>query len=211
MTELHTFNDPRVLRAIALVWKEAELLDAKDYPAWEALYTDDAHYVIPIDPDTDDFDSSLNMVYDDKRMRRLRVERMMQGYAPSAVAAARTVRVISRFTVSDVNDDTVILRSAQILNAFKRDTFSTIGAITRATWSVDPPAPQGTMMLIGFVGCHCAKAGATARATPIATHAAKPVPAILISSSLDVIASGLPGPFLVGKADASTETLSSDK
>ena len=128
MTELHTFNDPRVLRAIALVWKEAELLDAKDYPAWEALYTDDAHYVIPIDPDTDDFDSSLNMVYDDQRMRRLRVERMMQGYAPSAVAAARTVRIVSRFTVSDVSDDTVILRSAQILNAFKRDTFSTIGA-----------------------------------------------------------------------------------
>lgn len=128
MTELHSFNDPRVLRAIALVWKEAELLDAKDYPAWEALYTDDAHYVIPIDPDTDDFDSSLNMVYDDQRMRRLRVERMMQGYAPSAVAAARTVRIVSRFTVSDVSDDTVILRSAQILNAFKRDAFSTIGA-----------------------------------------------------------------------------------
>ncbi|MCK8613711.1 aromatic-ring-hydroxylating dioxygenase subunit beta [Gordonia sp. C13] len=138
MTELHTFNDPRVLRAIALVWKEAELLDAKDYPAWEALYTDDAHYVIPIDPDTDDFDSSLNMVYDDKRMRRLRVERMMQGYAPSAVAAARTVRVISRFTVSDVNDDTVILRSAQILNAFKRDTFSTIGAELTHTIELGP-------------------------------------------------------------------------
>ncbi|WP_439032414.1 aromatic-ring-hydroxylating dioxygenase subunit beta [Gordonia terrae] len=137
MTDLHTFNDPRVLRAIALVWKEAELLDAKDYPAWEALYTDDAHYVIPIDPDTEDFDSSLNMVYDDQRMRRLRVERMMQGYAPSAVAAARTVRIVSRFTVSDVSDDTVILRSAQILNAFKRDTFSTIGAELTHTISLD--------------------------------------------------------------------------
>ncbi len=128
MTDLLAFSDPRVLRAIALVWKEAELLDAKDYPAWESLYTDDARYIVPIDPDTDDFESSLNMVYDDKRMRRLRVERMMQGYAPSAVAAARTVRIVSRFTVSEVTDDTVILRSAQILNAFKRDTFSTIGA-----------------------------------------------------------------------------------
>ena len=27
-----------------------------------------------------------------------------------------------------------------------------IGAVTRVTWSVDPPAPQGTMMLIGPPG-----------------------------------------------------------
>ncbi|MGP6174145.1 aromatic-ring-hydroxylating dioxygenase subunit beta [Corynebacterium sp. A21] len=128
MTELHNFNDPRVLRAIELVWKEAALLDAKDYPAWEELFTEAGFYVIPIDPDTTDFASSLNMVYDDKRMRNLRVGRMMQGYAPSAVAAARTVRVVSRFTVEEVSDTQVVLRSAQILSAFKRNAFQTIGA-----------------------------------------------------------------------------------
>ncbi|MDH6194668.1 3-phenylpropionate/cinnamic acid dioxygenase small subunit [Mycobacterium frederiksbergense] len=128
MSEVLAFSDPRVLRAIQLIWKEAALLDAKDYQAWEQMYTDDALYVIPIDPDTEDFAASLNMVYDDKRMRRLRVERMLQGYSPSAVAAARTVRVVSRFTVENVGDESVTLRSAQILNAFKRDKFSTIGA-----------------------------------------------------------------------------------
>lgn len=128
MTEMLAFSDPRVLRAIQTVWKEATLLDAKDYQAWEAMYTDDAYYVIPIDPDTNDFEKSLNMVYDDKRMRRLRVERLIQGYSPSAVAAARTVRIVSRFTVESVDDDSVTLLSGQILNAFKRDRFSTIGA-----------------------------------------------------------------------------------
>lgn len=128
MTELHNFNDPRVLRAIELVWREAAVLDAKDYPAWEEMFTDDGFYVIPIDPETTDFASSLNMIYDDKRMRHMRVERMMQGYAPSAVAAARTARVISRFTVEEVSDATVVIRSAQILSAFKRNEFQTIGA-----------------------------------------------------------------------------------
>lgn len=128
MTDTLAFTDPRVLRAIQLIWREAALLDAKDYRTWESMYTDDAFYVIPINPDTDDFASGLNMVYDDKRMRRLRVERMMQGYAPSAVAAARTVRIVSRFTVEAVDDASVTLRSAQILNAFKRDRFSTVGA-----------------------------------------------------------------------------------
>ncbi|MEE4021943.1 aromatic-ring-hydroxylating dioxygenase subunit beta [Gordonia sp. PKS22-38] len=128
MTEVLSFTDPRVLRAIQLVWQEAAVLDAKDYRTWETMYTDEALYVIPIDPDTDDFESSLNMVYDDKRMRELRVQRMMQGYAPSAVAAARTVRIVSRFTVDEVSDTAVTIKSAQILNAFKRDKFSTIGA-----------------------------------------------------------------------------------
>jgi 3-phenylpropionate/cinnamic acid dioxygenase small subunit len=128
MTDVLGFSDARVLRAIALIWREAALLDAKDYLRWESMYTDDARYVVPIDPDTEDFESSLNMVYDDKRMRRLRVERMLQGYSPSAVAAARTVRVVSRFTVESVDDDIVTLKSAQILSAFKRDKFSTIGA-----------------------------------------------------------------------------------
>lgn len=128
MTELQTFSDPRVLRAIELVWHEAALLDEKNYPAWEELFTDDGYYVIPIDPDTTDFGESLNMIYDDKRMRSMRVERMMQGYSPSAVAAARTIRGVSRFVVDDVSDSTVVVRSAQILSAYKREEFYTIGA-----------------------------------------------------------------------------------
>ena len=86
MTDL-SFTDPRVLRAIELIWREAALLDAKDYRTWEAMYADEAKYVIPIDSDTDDFDASLNMVNDDKRMRGLRVQRMMQGYSQSAVSS----------------------------------------------------------------------------------------------------------------------------
>ncbi|WP_213571060.1 aromatic-ring-hydroxylating dioxygenase subunit beta [Rhodococcus sp. USK13] len=128
MTNPIDLGDPRVGRAIGLVWKEAELLDDKDYPAWEGLYTADAYYVVPIDPTTEDFAASLNLVYDDATMRHARVERMMQGYSMSAVAAARTARTISRFTVVDVADDRITVRSAQIVTAFKRGTTTVVGA-----------------------------------------------------------------------------------
>lgn len=128
MTDTLFLTDERVLRAIQLIWHEAALLDRKDYPAWEQLFTDDAHYIIPIDPDTEDFENSLNMVYDDQRMRHLRVERMIQGYAPSAVAAATTARVVSRFELLDVSDEEVVLRSSQIVTAHKRHTTDTVGA-----------------------------------------------------------------------------------
>lgn len=116
------------MRAVELVWHEAELLDDKQYEAWEQLYTDDAMYVIPIDQEGDDHAASLNMVYDDVRMRRMRVERMVQGNAPSAVAAARTVRTVSRFNVANVDDSEVALRSVQVLVAYKRGRTLTLGA-----------------------------------------------------------------------------------
>ncbi|MEN0136207.1 MAG: aromatic-ring-hydroxylating dioxygenase subunit beta [Rhodococcus sp. (in: high G+C Gram-positive bacteria)] len=129
-TDLMTaqLSDTRVLQAIELVWQEAALLDAKDYQSWDALWTDEGRYVIPIDPDTDDFDGSLNMVNDDTRMRRMRIERLTSGYSMSALAAARTVRTLSRFTVEERTEDSITLRSAQILVGFKRDDQQTLAA-----------------------------------------------------------------------------------
>jgi 3-phenylpropionate/cinnamic acid dioxygenase small subunit len=128
---LGRLSEPLVGRAIELIWREAQLLDDKDYDAWQTLYTEDAKYVIPVDPDTEDFESSLNMVYDDARMRHMRVTRLVQGYSMSAVAAARTSRTISRFTVEEITEDTVTLRSAQVLVGFKRDKFQMLGADLR--------------------------------------------------------------------------------
>jgi 3-phenylpropionate/cinnamic acid dioxygenase small subunit len=113
-------TDPRVVRAIELVWREAELLDRADHVAWDALYAEDAVYVIPIDGDVEEFDDVLNMVYDDTRMRRMRVVRMTEGHSLAAVDAARTVRTVSRFVPAAVTDTEVVLRSAQILVAYKR-------------------------------------------------------------------------------------------
>ena len=113
-------TDPRVLRAIELIWREADLLDRKEYVAWNGLYAADGHYIVPIDPDTEDFDNTLNMIYDDARMRGMRVTRMIEGYAIAAVDAARTVRTVSRFVPTAVTDEAVAVRSAQVLVAYKR-------------------------------------------------------------------------------------------
>lgn len=117
-------TDPRIVRAIDLVSREAELLDNKNYEAWQRLYTDEAMYVIPIDPECEDFANTLNMVYDDAHMRGLRVARMTEGYAIAAVDSATTLRTLGRFVPADVADReggaTVKLRAAQNLVAYKR-------------------------------------------------------------------------------------------
>lgn len=141
-TALISVADPRVVRAIELIWREAELLDRKDYLAWNSLYSDDGHYVIPIDPDTDDFAGALNIVYDDARMRRLRVDRIVGGYAISATDSAKTVRTVSRFVPESVSDDEVVVRSAQVLVAYKRDNHDLWAAdmVHRVRLSAEGPA-----------------------------------------------------------------------
>ncbi|GAB3473445.1 aromatic-ring-hydroxylating dioxygenase subunit beta [Nocardiopsis coralliicola] len=113
-------GDAGALRAIELIWREAALLDAKDYLAWQDLYAADGIYVIPIDRDAEDFEDILNMVYDDARMRRMRVARMTEGYAIAAVDAATTVRTVSRFTAAERGGGEIAVRAAQILVAYKR-------------------------------------------------------------------------------------------
>ncbi|MCX5240290.1 hypothetical protein OG824_34285 [Streptomyces prunicolor] len=136
-------DDPRVLAALSLIWREARLLDAKRYEEWDTLWAEGGEYVVPIDPQTTDFAGSLNLVYDDDRMRRMRIERLTGGFSISATAAARTVRTVSRFTVAarDESGDSIEICSAQVVVGYKRgETFVLAADLThRVTFTADGP------------------------------------------------------------------------
>ncbi|MDT4816395.1 Ring hydroxylating beta subunit [compost metagenome] len=116
---LNGFSGP-LAQAIEFIWREAELLDRKAYAEWSALWSETGIYVVPIDPDSDDFAASLNYAYDDARMRALRIERLSAGHSPSAVDAAKTVRTVSRFRLVEAAGELVEVNSAQLLYAYKR-------------------------------------------------------------------------------------------
>ncbi|SDV46983.1 aromatic-ring-hydroxylating dioxygenase subunit beta [Chitinasiproducens palmae] len=121
---------PAFAAAIELIWQEAELLDRKDYRTWLTLWTEDGHYVVPIEPDTTDFAASLNYVYDDHVMRKLRADRMLSGFSASASDSARTVRTVSRFVEQTRGDEGGIIeiRSSQVVVACKRATTTLFAA-----------------------------------------------------------------------------------
>nr|WP_090546953.1 aromatic-ring-hydroxylating dioxygenase subunit beta [Paraburkholderia caballeronis] len=116
---------PTLVRAMQFIWREAELLDRKDYGRWLGLWSGAGHYVVPIDPHATDFAATLNYAYDDHAMRELRVQRMLAGYSPSVSDAARTIRTVSRFALDESDDGNsalVTVRSAQVVVAYKRGT-----------------------------------------------------------------------------------------
>ncbi len=108
--------------ATAFIWLEADFLDSRDYEPWLALWTEDGRYVVPIDPDTDDFAAVLNYQYDDAKMRQARVTRLRSGQSMSAVSAARTVRTLSRLRVLESGPERATIRCAQHLVEYKRET-----------------------------------------------------------------------------------------
>ncbi len=107
-------------KAIAFIWKEAELLDKKDYAGWEAMWDEDGRYVVPISHETIDFAATLNYAYDDGRMRKMRIERLTSGVSMSTIDAAATVRSVSRFVPTYVAADLVEINSSQLVVGYKR-------------------------------------------------------------------------------------------
>jgi 3-phenylpropionate/cinnamic acid dioxygenase small subunit len=104
--------------AIQFIWREADMLDRHDYKPWLQLWTAGGRYIIPVDRTTEDYESVLNVAYDDAEMRDARVKRLNSGFSSSAAPPARTIRTISRFVVLD-DENGLTLRAAQQIAEYK--------------------------------------------------------------------------------------------
>lgn len=115
-------NNLQLLNQVsAFIWQEADMLDHGDFVQWLDLWTENATYIIPIDPLETDFENTLNYAYDDHHMRQLRVTRLTSGESISTTPRARTVRSQSRFRVLSDADGIVTVRCAQNLREFRKD------------------------------------------------------------------------------------------
>ena len=74
--ELQAAIAPSREALIDFVVREARLLDERAYDAWNALFTDDAFYWIPLVPDQADGIHHTSHLYEDKLLRDLRIERL---------------------------------------------------------------------------------------------------------------------------------------
>jgi 3-phenylpropionate/cinnamic acid dioxygenase small subunit len=145
------FTDQTFARAIEFIWREAELLDRRDYRAWLDMWDPEGYYVVPIDPQTTDYTSTLNYAYDDHHMRELRVQRMTSGFSASASDAARTVRTVSRFTFSGDSADLVEVKSSQIVIAYKRGLSTIFAADLTHTIDMSSGEPRLSEKVIRLI------------------------------------------------------------
>ncbi len=118
-------KDTALLDAMAFIWLEADRLDHLEFDTWLAMWTEDARYIVPVEPGVTDFEAHLNYAYDDASMRQKRVERMMGGDSVSASPLAQTSRSISRFRLLSDDGRRLEIRCTQSLTEYRRQRLRT--------------------------------------------------------------------------------------
>lgn len=69
---MNTITDAQL---IDFIYREAELIDALQLQDWEALFTDDGHYWMPLTHGQTDPILQGSLMYEDKMLLKIRVER----------------------------------------------------------------------------------------------------------------------------------------
>jgi 3-phenylpropionate/cinnamic acid dioxygenase small subunit len=79
---------------VRFIYKEARLIDEKRFDEWYELFTDDAHYWVPLVPGQADPLAHNSLAYEDKLLLKLRIERLKQPTAYSQKPASRCLHVM---------------------------------------------------------------------------------------------------------------------
>src|SRR5262245_7246225 len=80
---------------------EARLLDEARFDEWLALFTADAWYWVPSQPNQDNPRDTVSLIYDDRRLLETRVRRLASPRIYSQEPPSRTSRMIGNVTLED--------------------------------------------------------------------------------------------------------------
>ena len=90
---------PHPQQLIDFVVGEARLLDEKRYDEWNALFTDDAIYWVPLVPNQPEGLEHTSHLHEDKLLRDLRIERLKSPRAFSQQPPTRSLHLLQTPTV----------------------------------------------------------------------------------------------------------------
>ena len=79
-----------------LVYLEARLIDERRFDEWYALYADDAFYWVPLVPGQADGENHTSLMYEDKLLLRLRIERFGNPRSYSLHPQVRCLHVLQQ-------------------------------------------------------------------------------------------------------------------
>ena len=96
-------SEPSESQLIAFVVREARLLDDKRYEEWNALWTDDGIYWVPLVPGQPDGLNHTSHLYEDKLLRTLRIERLKSPRAYSQQPPSRAHHLLQTPTIESAD------------------------------------------------------------------------------------------------------------
>ena len=100
---------------------EARLLDEGKFDAWLALFTPDALYWVPSEPDQADPVGTVSLIYDDRRLLETRVRRLASPRMYSQEPRSRTSRLVGNITLEEFNGESCTVRSKFLMIEYRRE------------------------------------------------------------------------------------------
>jgi 3-phenylpropionate/cinnamic acid dioxygenase small subunit len=119
--QTHELLDAETCEAFLL--HEARLLDDGKFDGWLALFTEDASYWVPSEPDQESPLDTVSLVYDDRRLLETRVRRLASPRIYSQEPRSRTSRIVTNVTIEEVGSDRsfTLVRSKFMMIEFRRN------------------------------------------------------------------------------------------
>jgi 3-phenylpropionate/cinnamic acid dioxygenase small subunit len=90
---------------------EARLLDEGRFDEWLALFTNDATYWVPSEPEQKSPHDTVSLMYDDRRLLETRVRRLASPRIYSQEPRSRTTRIVTNVLIEGAGDHGTIVRS----------------------------------------------------------------------------------------------------
>jgi 3-phenylpropionate/cinnamic acid dioxygenase small subunit len=100
---------------------EARLLDEGKFDDWLALFTADAWYWVPSEPDQADPVETVSLIYDDRRLLETRVRRLASPRMYSQEPRSRTSRIIGNISVEQSDPNSCTVRSKFMMIEYRRE------------------------------------------------------------------------------------------
>jgi 3-phenylpropionate/cinnamic acid dioxygenase small subunit len=99
---MSAFTDQQLIH---FVYAEARLLDEQRFDAWLELFTDDARYWMPLAPGQDDPRLHASLLYEDKLLLRVRVERLAGARTYSQQPRSRSHHLLQQPSIEHADRD----------------------------------------------------------------------------------------------------------
>jgi 3-phenylpropionate/cinnamic acid dioxygenase small subunit len=115
-------NSFDVARCEQFLAEEARLLDEARFDDWLNLFTADAWYWVPSQPDQPDPKETVSLIYDDRRLMETRVRRLASPRMYSQEPRSRTSRIVANVSLEAVEPMTCTVRSKFMMIEFRRDS-----------------------------------------------------------------------------------------
>jgi 3-phenylpropionate/cinnamic acid dioxygenase small subunit len=132
---------------------EARLLDEARWDAWLALFTADAWYWVPSQPDQASPHDTVSLIYDDRRLLETRVRRLSNPHIHAQTPPARASRIIANVTMEESGAASLVVRSKLVMVEYRRNAQRLFAATCRHRLVARGDDPRIAWKRVDLVNC----------------------------------------------------------